>query len=140
MENIYRVRALHLLAEDARLKPQTKQLVLALLDATPVALRGYATMMPMSALMTVLKTDAMDSAWHDGTEEEVLQALDDVDTAHWSMPSLRGSAIGSFLKGHALSVDSGLLHFQIDNDLIAALEEISQQLQANSNEPPEMKH
>lgn len=140
MEHQYCMRALRLLAEDARLTARTRSLLVMLVWATPVALRGHSTMIPLSELIRALNTEAADTAWQNGTERDILNALDEVDAAHWSMPSLEGAAIGSFLNGHSLSAESGLLHFQVDNNFIAALEQISQKLQADSNEPPELKH
>lgn len=140
MENTYCMRALRLLAEDARLSARNRQLLATLMWATPVALRGHATLLPFSELIGALHTDGVETAWHGATEHDVLNALDEVDAAHWSMPSPDGAAIGSFLSGYALSTESGLLHFQIDTHLIGALEQISQQLQADSKEPPELKH
>lgn len=140
MEPQYCMRALRLLAEDARLTARTRSLLVTLVWATPVALRGHSTMIPLSKLIGTLNTEAADTVWQGGTDRDVMNALDEVDAAHWSMPSLKGAAIGSFLNGHTLSAESGLLHFQIDNNFIAAIEHISQQLQADSNEPPEMKH
>jgi hypothetical protein len=136
----YDMRAVRLLAEDARLTPLTRRVLMTLVWATPVALRGHATMIPLSELLRRLNTATGDSPWHGTAEPEVLNAIDELDEAHWSMPSLEGAAIGSFLNGHALSATSGLLHFQIDNNLIAALEQISQQLQADSGGPPETRH
>jgi hypothetical protein len=140
MENKYRLGALRLLAEDARLTARARRLVVALMRATPVAPRGVATMVPLSELTRTLRTDAADPAWQDGTACDVLNTLDEVDAAHWSMPFVEEAMIGTFLKGYALSEESGLLHFQVDSSLIAAIDQISQQLRANSNEPPEMKH
>ncbi|WP_075791475.1 hypothetical protein [Massilia putida] len=140
MENKYCMRALHLLAEDARLTARTRHLVVTLIWATPVALRGHATMIPLSELISALSTETADAVWHGVSDRDVMNALEEVDVAHWRMPSLEGAPIGSFLNGHALSAESGLLHFQIDNNLIAAIEQISQQLQADSNEPPELRH
>lgn len=140
MENEYCMRALRLLAEDARLNARTRHLLATLMWATPVALQGYATMLPLAELIGALHTTGTDPAWSGATESDVLHAMDELDTAHWSMSSLQGAVIGGFLNGHALSAESGLLHFQIDNNFIAAIEKISQQLQANSQEPPELKH
>jgi hypothetical protein len=136
----YDMRAVRLLAEDARLTPLTKRVLIRLVWATPVALRGHATMIPLAELLHRLNMEAGDAVWHSADEPDVLNAIDELDEAHWSMPSLEGAAIGSFLNGHSLSSTSGLLHFQIDNNLIAALDEISQQLQTDSNGPPETRH
>lgn len=140
MENKYCMRALRLLAEDARLTARAKCLLVALVWATPVAQRGYATMTPLSKLISGLNEEVADRIQHGWSEREVMNALDEVDAAHWSMPFPEAAAIGSFLNGHTLSAESGLLHFQIDINCIAAIEQISQQLQADSNEPPELKH
>ncbi|WP_036168311.1 hypothetical protein [Massilia sp. 9096] len=139
MKTNYDMRAVRLLAEDARLRPLTRHVLVTLVWATPVALRGHATMIPLSELLRRLNTEA-DDPWRGTAEPEVLSAIDELDEAHWSMPSLEGAAIGSFLNGHTLSEASGLLHFQIDNNLIAALDQISQQLQADSDGPPETRH
>lgn len=140
MEKIYRMRALRLLTEDAHLNAPTRELLEALIGATPVVMRGYATMVPMSELIRTLKTNALEPFWQSGTECDVLNALDEVDWAYWSTPFLEGNPIGTFLSGHALSRHSGLLHFQLDHALLAAIAQISQRLKANSGEPPEMKH
>ena len=139
LDNIYCTRALRLLAEDARMTVRTRHLLAVLVRATPVALRGYATMVPMAELVALLNTAPADDAWYGGTEQDVLATLEDIEAAHWSMPDPQ-IEIGSFLNGHALSEDSGLLHFQIDLDFIAAIERISRQLRANSTRPPGMKH
>lgn len=139
MENKYCMRALRLLADDARLTGRTRCLLVTLMRATPVALRGHATMIPLSELISALNTETAEAVWHGWSECEVMNVLDEVDAAHWSMPSLKGATIGSFLNGHELSAKSSLLHFQIDSSLIAALEQIGQRLQADSNEPPEPK-
>lgn len=140
MEDKYCMRALRLLAEDARLTARARSLLVTLVWATPIALRGHATMIPLSELVSTLNTESADLIWNGVAERDVINALEEVDAAYWSMPSLEGAAIGTFLNGYTLSADSGLLHFQIDINLIAAIEQIGRQLQADSNEPPELKH
>lgn len=139
MNTKYRKRAVRLLAEDAGLSASAGRLVIALMEATPVAPRGYATMVPMRELLAILRADATDRAWLDATGREVLATLDEVETAYWSLPFLQEPAMGSFVVGHALSARTGLLHFQVDQDFTAAIAHVSQQLQMNANEPPETK-
>ena len=138
MTDHYRVRALRLLTEDARLGRPAQRLFEALVGATPVARRGDATMVPMCNLIATVRADAGDEVQHSETAQDTLAALDEIDSAYWGMPSIEGSDIGSFLNGYTSSEASGLLHFQIDSDLLAVVDDIRRQLKGNAGKPPDI--
>jgi hypothetical protein len=126
--NVYHIRALRLLAEDARLTYRTTDLLAGLVLLNPVALRGEPTMMPMSELMEILGLEHASTGRNTPGPDAMAGALDDVAKACWRMPSWRGFTTGSFLEHYRVSSESGLLHFQIDGGFILALDRISRHL------------
>nr|WP_314543365.1 hypothetical protein [uncultured Massilia sp.] len=126
--NEYHIRALRLLAEDARLTNRTTDLLAGLVLLNPVALRGEPTMMPISELMEILGLEHASTGRNTPGPDAMADALHDVAQACWRMPSWRGFTTGSFLEHYWVSSGSGLLHFQIDGGFIVALERISRHL------------
>jgi hypothetical protein len=126
--NEYHIRALRLLAEDARLTDRTTDLLAGLVLLNPVALRGEATMMPASELMEILGLEYASTGHGKPGLDAMTDALDEVVQACWRMPSWRGFTTGSFLEHYRVSGKTGLLHFQIDGGFILALDRISRHL------------
>jgi hypothetical protein len=126
--NEYHIRALRLLAEDARLSNRTTDLLAGLILLNPVALRGEATMMPTSELMEILGLEHASTGHSNPGLDTMTDALDDVAQACWRMPTWRGFTTGSFLEHYRVSSESGFLHFQIDGGFILALDRISRHL------------
>jgi hypothetical protein len=130
--NEYHIRALRLLAEDARLTNRTADLMAVLVLLNPVALRGEPTMMLTSELMEILGLEHASTGRNAPGLDAMADALHDVAQACWRMPSWRGFTTGSFLEHYRVSSESGLLHFQIDGGFILALERISRHLARNT--------
>lgn len=126
--NEYHIRALRLLAEDARLTNRTTDLLAGLVLLNPVALRGEPTMIPISELMEILGLEHASTGRNTPGPDAMTDALHDVAQACWRMPSWRGFTTGSFLEHYRVSSESGLLHFQIDGGFILALDRISRHL------------
>lgn len=131
----YHIRALRLLAEDARLSDRSTDLLAGLVLLNPVALRGEPTMMPASELMDLLGIEHAATGRNAPGPEAMADALDDMAQATWSMPAWRGFTTGAFLENYRLSGRSGLLHYQMDGGFILALERISRHLAGNAARP-----
>lgn len=132
MQHTYLMRALRLMAEDARFTERTTQVLYALITANPVARRGEPTMMPSAALVPLLSADPSAQARDSGAADDVLAAMHEVDAARWHIPSLPGCAISALFKKYWVSKQSRLLHFQIAPGFIATLDLISDQLAKKS--------
>lgn len=135
MEYTYCTRAFRLLAEDARLTARTTRVLQALITASPVALRGEATMVPRGALMEAMCGDTANVGGIAATEAALLDALEEVADSYWSMRGGLGVASGFFLDSFSLSHLSGFVHFQFDHDFVLVLEQISRQLQDDAERP-----
>lgn len=135
MEYMYRTRAFRLLAEDARLSARTTRVLQALITASPVALRGEATMVPRGALIEAMRGDAAQASGIATTEATLIDALQEVADSYWSLHSGPGVASGFFLDSFGLSHLSGFVHFQFDHDFVLVLEQISRQLQDEAGRP-----
>jgi len=133
MECTYRTRAFRLLAEDARLTSRTTRVLQALITASPVALRGEPTMVPRVELIDAMLGDTVHAIAT--TEDALLDALEEVADAYWSMPGSLGVSTGFFLDSFGLSRLSGFVHFQFDHDFVMALEQISRQLRDDAERP-----
>lgn len=131
MTNEYHIRALRLLAEDARLTDRMTDLLAGLILMNPVALRGEPTMMPCAELMGILGIGPLGNGQEEHGIEEMAGALGDMVQARWSLPSRHGFTTGSFLDSYQVSSESGFLHFQINGGFIRALEKIIRHLARN---------
>jgi hypothetical protein len=132
ISNKYQIRALRLLAEDARLSDRSTDLLAGLVLLNPVALRGEPTMMPTAEVTDLLGIEHAETGRNAPGPEAMAEALADMAQASWSMPSWRGFTNGAFLENYRLSRRSVLLHFQIDGGFILALERISRHLADNA--------
>lgn len=128
MTNKHHIRALRLLAEDARLTDRLTDLLAGLVLINPVALRGEPTMMPSTELMGVLGIEHAGNGRNRHAVGEMTRALDDMVQARWSLPSRHGVMTGTFLDNYQLSTESGFLHFQMNTAFIRVLEKISRNL------------
>jgi hypothetical protein len=128
MTNRHHIRALRLLAEDARLTDRLTDLLAGLVLINPVALRGEPTMMPSTELMGVLGIEHAGNGRNQQAVREMTRALDDMVQARWSLPSRHGVVTGTFLDHYQLSSESGFLHFQMNTAFIRVLEKISRNL------------
>jgi hypothetical protein len=126
--NEYHIRALRLLAEDARLTDRSADLLAGLVLLNPIALRGEPTMMPTAELMELLGIEHASTGRNAPGPDAMADALDDMAQASWRMPSWRGFTTGTFLENYQVSSESGLLHFQIDDGFLHALDRISRHL------------
>ena len=135
MQCTYRTRAFRLLAEDARLTPRTTRVLLALITASPVALRGEPTMVPRVSLIEAMRGDVAHASDIATTEDALLDVLDEVADSFWTMSGYLGVSSGFFLDSFGLSQLSGFVHFQFDHDFVMALEQISRQLQDDAERP-----
>ena len=128
MTNKHHIRALRLMAEDARLTDRLTDLLAGLVLINPVALRGEPTLMPSTELMDVLGIDHAGSGRERQAIQEMTDALGDIAQARWSLPSRHGIVTGTFLDHYLLSSESGFLHFQMNTAFIGTLERISRHL------------
>lgn len=135
MEYTYCTRAFRLLAEDARLTTRTTRVLQALITASPVALRGEATMVPRDALIEAMRGNAAQASGIATTETALLDALEEVADSYWSLRGGSGVASGFFLDSFGLSHLSGFVHFQFDHDFVLVLEQLSRQLQDDAGRP-----
>lgn len=133
MTNKHHIRALRLLAEDARLTDRLTDLLAGLVLINPVALRGEPTLMPSTELMGVLGIDHAGRGRERLAVKEMTDALGDMAQARWSLPSRHGVLSGTFLDNYQISSESGFLHFQMNNGFIRALEKISRHLARNDD-------
>ena len=85
MTNKHHIRALRLLAEDARLTDRLTDLLAGLVLINPVALRGEPTMMPSTELMGVLGIEHAGNGRNQQAVREMTRALDDMVQARWSL-------------------------------------------------------
>lgn len=136
MQQTYLMRALRLMAEDARFTDRTTRVLYALVTANPVARRGEPTMIPSAALAPLLNGGRCGVTRDEGAVDDVLAALGEVDAARWHIPSLPGCAISALIKKYWVSQQSRLLHFQIAPGFIATLDLISDQLANKSGDFP----
>lgn len=135
MTNKHHIRALRLLAEDARLTDRLTDLLAGLVLINPVALRGEPTLMPSAELMDLLGIDHAGIGRKRQATDEMTDALCAMAKARWSRPSRHGVVTGAFLHNYELSNESGFLHFQMNTDFIRALERISQHMARDDLRP-----
>jgi hypothetical protein len=104
--------------------------------ANPVALRGQSTLMPSAYLLKVIGANDAGVDWNGATADDLVAALDEVAQACWTMPSPDDFVVGFFLDDFALAEASGMLHFRMDADFLAVLQQLRHQLRTGWNGPP----
>lgn len=135
MNDEFQTRALRLLAEDAQLADGATRVLHALITASPVALRGEETMVPVAHVVARLR-DPGERRRGDADADALLETLEDVAAAQWKMPSWRGFAVGVFINSYWMGRDAVFLHFQIDDGFIDALDQIRLKLASGSRDLP----
>lgn len=108
--------AFSLLAQDMELTENEQRIIIALLSATPVAVTGQETMVPMSRLCVEigLPLDGLNQRMRGETTHEVTELLMDLACKTISINTAKGGVSFSLIQGIFLGSDSYFLNYTVN--------------------------